>query len=56
MKTKPYDYLLVGAGLYNAVLAYRLCQQGKRCLVTERRPHVGGNIYTEESMKHLQQE
>lgn len=45
---KPYDYLLVGAGLYNAVLAYRLRQQGKRCLVIERRPHVGGNIYTEE--------
>ncbi len=56
MRAKPYGYLLVGAGLYNAVLAYRLRQQGKRCLVTERRPHVGGNIYTEEPMKHLQQE
>lgn len=48
MKTKPYDYLLVGAGLYNAILAYRLHRQGKRCLVIERRPHVGGNIYTKE--------
>lgn len=56
MKTKPYDYLLVGAGLYYAVLAYRLRQQEKRCLVIERRSHVGGNIFTEEPMKHLQQE
>jgi len=53
---KLFQRFLIGAGLYNAVLAYRLRQQGKRCLVTERRPHVGGNIYTEEPMKHLQQE
>lgn len=48
MIQKKYDYLLVGAGLYNSILAYRLHQQGKRCLVIERRPHIGGNIYTEE--------
>lgn len=44
---KPYNYILVGAGLFNAVVAYHLHQQGKKCLVIERRPHIGGNIYTE---------
>ncbi|MFA6884272.1 MAG: UDP-galactopyranose mutase [Paludibacteraceae bacterium] len=42
-----YDYLIVGAGLYGACLAYRLKRQGKRCLVIDKRSHVGGNIYTE---------
>lgn len=43
-----YDYLLVGAGLFNAVLAYELSKRGKKCLVVERRNHIGGNCYTEE--------
>ncbi|MDE7431153.1 MAG: UDP-galactopyranose mutase [Lachnospiraceae bacterium] len=43
-----YDYLLVGAGLFNAVLAYELSKCGKKCLVVERRNHIGGNCYTEE--------
>ena len=42
-----YDYLLVGAGLFNATLAYMLAQKGKKCLVLEKRHHIGGNIYTE---------
>lgn len=42
-----YDYLIVGAGLYGSVFAYEATQRGKRCLVLEKRAHVGGNIYTE---------
>ena len=42
-----YDYLIVGSGLYGAVLAYRLHQAGKRCLIIDKRSHIGGNIYTE---------
>lgn len=42
-----YDYLIVGAGLYGASFAYKAHQQGKRCLVIDRRPHLGGNIYCE---------
>lgn len=43
-----YDYLIVGSGLYGAVCAYELSKQGKKCLVIEKRPHIGGNVYTEE--------
>lgn len=43
-----YDYLIVGAGLFGAVFAHEMTAKGKRCLVLERRPHVGGNVYTEE--------
>lgn len=45
---KQYDYLLVGSGLYNGVLAYLAGQAGKKCLVLEKRDHIGGNIYCEE--------
>lgn len=41
-----YDYLLVGAGLYNAVIANEAAKAGKSCLVVEKRDHIGGNIYT----------
>ena len=44
---KHYDYLIVGAGLFGAVFAYKARQQGKKCLVIVRRPHLGGNIYCE---------
>lgn len=44
---KTYDYLIVGAGLFGAVFAYKAQQQGKKCLVIDRRPHLGGNIYCE---------
>ena len=43
-----YDYLIVGAGLFGAAFAHEMTAKGKRCLVLERRPHVGGNVYTEE--------
>ena len=46
MKEK-YDYLIVGAGLYAAIFAYRAKQLGKKCLVIDKRNHIGGNIYTE---------
>ena len=42
-----YDYLLVGAGLFNAVFAEHAIRAGKSCLVLEKRNHVAGNIYTE---------
>ena len=44
---KQYDYLLVGAGLHNAVFANLAKQAGKRCLIIDKRNHLGGNIYCE---------
>ncbi len=41
-----YDFLLVGAGLYNAVLARKLTDAGKKVLVIDKRPHIAGNCYT----------
>lgn len=46
MKKYDYDYLIVGAGLYGAVMAYELKRAGKKCLVIDRRDHIAGNIYT----------
>lgn len=43
-----YDYLIVGSGLFGATFAYRATQAGKRCLVIDRRPQLGGNIYCED--------
>lgn len=43
-----YDYLIVGAGLYGACFAYFATRKGKRCLVIDKRPHVGGNMYCED--------
>ena len=42
-----YDYLIVGSGLFGAVFAYEAKQKGKKCLVIDKRNHIGGNIYTE---------
>lgn len=42
-----YDYLIVGSGLFGSVFAYEMNKIGKKCLVIEKRNHVGGNIYTE---------
>ena len=42
-----YDYLIVGSGLFGAMFAYRAKQMGKKCLVIDKRPHLGGNIYCE---------
>ncbi len=44
---KKYDYLIVGSGLFGATFAYRAKQQGKKCLVIDKRSHLGGNIYCE---------
>lgn len=43
-----YDYLIVGAGLFGSVFAYEATKRGKKCLVIDKRNHIGGNIYTEE--------
>lgn len=42
-----YDYLIVGAGLYGAVVAQQAKAHGKRVLVIDKRSNVGGNVYTE---------
>jgi UDP-galactopyranose mutase len=42
-----YDYLIVGAGLFGAVFAHEAAARGKTCLIIDRRPHVAGNMYTE---------
>lgn len=44
---EKYDYLIVGSGLFGATFAYRARQAGKRCLVIDKRPHLGGNVYCE---------
>ncbi len=44
---KRYDYLIVGSGLFGSTFAYRAKAAGRRCLVIERRPHLGGNVYCE---------
>lgn len=40
-----YDYLIVGSGLFGATFAYKAKQAGKKCLVIDKRPHLGGNVY-----------
>ena len=42
-----YDYLIVGSGLFGATFAYKASKEGKKCLVIDKRPHTGGNIYCE---------
>ena len=44
---KQYDYLIVGSGLFGATFAYRARQAGKKCLVIDKRSHLGGNVYCE---------
>lgn len=43
-----YDYLIVGAGLYGAVFAHEAVKAGKTVLVVDKRPHIAGNVYTED--------
>lgn len=43
----PYDYLIVGAGLFGATFAHEATGRGLKCLVIDRRPHIGGNVYCE---------
>lgn len=47
MKRRQYDYLIIGAGLFGATSAFLAKQQGKRCLVIDKREHIGGNVYCE---------
>jgi len=42
-----YDYLIVGSGLFGSVFAHEATKQGKKCLVIDKRSHIGGNVYTE---------
>ncbi len=44
---KQYDYLIVGSGLFGATFAHFARRQGKRCLVIDKRAHLGGNVYCE---------
>ena len=44
---KKYDYLIVGSGLFGATFAHLAHKQGKKCLVIDKRSHLGGNIYCE---------
>ena len=48
MHPKSSDYLVVGAGLFCSVFAYKAKRQGKKCLVIDRRPQLGGNLYCED--------
>jgi UDP-galactopyranose mutase len=42
-----YNYLIVGAGLFGSIFAREMTAGGKRCLIIDRRSHIGGNCYTE---------
>jgi UDP-galactopyranose mutase len=42
-----YDYLIVGSGIFGSVFAREMTKKGKKCLVIEKRNHIGGNCYTE---------
>ena len=44
---KKYDYLIVGAGIFGSIFAYEADKLGKKCLVIDKRNHIGGNIYCE---------
>ena len=48
INSKPYDYLIVGAGLFGSVVAYRAIKAGKRVKVIDSRSHIGGNLYCED--------
>ena len=45
---KQYDYLIIGAGLFGSMFAFRARKAGKKCLVIDRNPHIGGGCYTEQ--------
>ena len=42
-----YNYLIVGSGLFGATFAYKAAKAGKKCLVIDKRPHLGGNVFCE---------
>lgn len=43
-----YNYLIVGSGLFGSIFAHEAAKRGKRCLIIDKRNHIGGNVYTEE--------
>lgn len=45
---KKYDYLIVGAGLFGSTFAYEASKKGKKCLIIDKKNHIGGNLYCEE--------
>lgn len=45
---KKYNYLIIGSGLFGSIFAYELNKRGKKCLLIDKRNHIGGNIYTKE--------
>ena len=45
---KLFDYLIVGSGLFGSVFAHEMTQRRKSCLVIDKRPHTGGNVYCRE--------
>ena len=47
MSLNSYDYLIVGSGLFGATFAYKANKAGKKCLVIDKRPQLGGNVYCE---------
>lgn len=47
LSTQKYDFLIVGAGLFGSMFAHMATQRGKKCLVIDKRPHLGGNLYCE---------
>lgn len=48
MTNKEYDYLIIGSGLFGAVFAHEAQKEGAKCLVLEKRDHIGGNVFTKE--------
>lgn len=42
-----YDYVIIGSGFFGAICAHELTKRGKKVVVVEKRPHIGGNVYTE---------
>lgn len=48
LSTQKYDFLIVGAGLFGCMFAHLASQRGKKCLVIDKRPHLGGNLYCEQ--------
>lgn len=45
---KKYDYLIVGSGIFGSIFAYEANKRGKKCLVIDKRDHIGGNIFCED--------
>ena len=49
-----YDYLIIGSGFFGSVCARELTDDGKKCLVIDKKKHIGGNCYTDNNLKLYQ--